>query len=106
MTSPFLAERVFSADRPYLRWVGRINYSGAAARGGPCALKGLTHHLHVLLRHRLLRQPHGFEGFVDAQVLPHPHDLSARRPAPRPPASRCRGSTNSSTASRPPSANA
>src|SRR5215208_2012779 len=32
-------------------------------------LVGLTHDLHVLPRHRLLRQPYGCEGFVDSCVL-------------------------------------
>ena len=36
----------------------------------------LPHDLHVLLRHRLLRKPGGFEGFLAARVLLHPPDLS------------------------------
>src|SRR3954471_15992899 len=33
-----------------------------------------AHNLHVLLRHRLLREPHGFEGLVPGEVLLYPGD--------------------------------
>src|SRR5829696_6768261 len=35
-----------------------------------------AHDFHVLLRHRLLPQPHGFEGLVSGLVDGHPRDLS------------------------------
>src|SRR5207249_9774357 len=40
------------------------------------SLDRLPHDLHVRLRHRLLRQPYGFEGFVPCPVLPNAHDLA------------------------------
>src|SRR5262249_21295612 len=42
------------------------------------AIKGFyraAHKLHVLLRHRLLRQPGGFEGFLGIKVGPNPNPL-------------------------------
>src|SRR5215208_2750054 len=40
------------------------------------SVRGLMRELHVLLRHRLLPQPHGFEGLVSGLVDGHPRDLS------------------------------
>src|SRR2546430_2268873 len=37
------------------------------------------HDLHVLPRHRLLLQPHGFEGFVLARVNPKPPQLAVKQ---------------------------
>src|SRR5438552_16213838 len=51
---------------PLHRWV-----DGGQPRLEVVALPYLDrapHDLHVLLRHRLLRQPHGFEGFTAVQV--------------------------------------
>ena len=39
-----------------------------------------AHELHVLLRHRLLRQPRGFEGFVHRREDADPHDHARRGP--------------------------
>ena len=38
------------------------------------------HDLHVLLRHRLLRQPGGFEGLVPLRVLVDVGDLAVPQP--------------------------
>jgi hypothetical protein len=46
-----------------------------------CGVVDLAHDLHVLLRHRLLRQPGGFEGLLPAVLLDEP--LLARDLGPR-----------------------
>ena len=43
-------------------------------------LVDLTHDLHVLLRHRLLRQPGGFEGLDPGRETTQPNDLPVREP--------------------------
>ena len=48
---------------------GGVEVVAVESRVGP------AHDLHVLLRHRLLPQPGGFEGFVTGPILAAPHDL-------------------------------
>jgi hypothetical protein len=43
-------------------------------------LKRLAYHLDVLLRHRLLLKPGGFEGLPDLEVAPRTYNLAARMP--------------------------
>ena len=45
----------------------------------PC-VEHPAHDLHVLLRHRLLRQPGGFEGFRPCGVVAHAHRLAVPEP--------------------------
>ena len=49
---------------------------GLAVLKGYKPLDHLAHDLHVLLRHRLLRQPGGFEGFGLGREELDPHDLA------------------------------
>jgi hypothetical protein len=53
----------------------KVGEDGLVSVGVP-RREGCPHDLHVLLRHRLLRQPHGFEGFLFRPVLPALHDQS------------------------------
>src|SRR5439155_212304 len=60
-------------------WVVQLT-NGIHVPRVPC-LEGRSHDLHVLLRHRLLRQPHGFEGLFFAPVVVESHALAvSQRP--------------------------
>src|SRR5205085_6529322 len=52
----------------------------------PPAVVDRSHDLHVLVRHRLLRQPHGFEGVGLARVHPKPPQLAVAHRPHMPPA--------------------
>src|SRR4051794_29706204 len=63
--------RIVCSIPPHGGWIGQLNYRREVA---PIErVKAATHELHVLLRHRLLRETGGFEGLFGVEVGSNPN---------------------------------